>query len=175
MPRRKRTKKRAKGVTLPSEFWFRNSKELSELRSLMYTSQGSVCAITGKPSPSLTVDHNHSDGCIRGVIDAQVNLLEGRYLSLYNKSKIGDKFDLTFPEFLIRLGTYLQNDITETRLHPKHMEAFRKKVKRWRKEELLLRLKEDYGIISEPKMLVPDLVQLYVQSWVNSLQNNLDK
>lgn len=171
MPKRRRTKKRAKGVTLSSEYWFRNSKELAQLREELLTQQRGLCAVTGKPTTSPVVDHSHSDGVIRGVLDSQANMLEGRYLSLFNKSKIGVKYNLTFPEFLINLGIYLQKAPTETRLHPKHMEAFRKKVKRWRKEELILRLEKDYGIIPEPKTLVADLVQMYVQAWVRGLES----
>lgn len=171
MSKRRRTKKRAKGVTLSSEYWFRNSKELAQLREELLIQQGNVCAITGKPTDSPVVDHNHSDGAIRGVLDAQANMLEGRYLSLFNKSKIGVKYNLTFPEFLINLGIYLQKAHTGTRLHPKHMEDFRKKVKRWRKEELMLRLEKDYGIIPEPKTLVAELVQMYVQAWVKGLES----
>jgi hypothetical protein len=173
--KRKRQKSRSKGVTLSSEFWFRNSREISEFREFMYQQQGMYCAVSEEPTANPVLDHNHLDGKVRGVLDSQVNMIEGRYLSLYNKSKVGTKFNLTFSEFLIRLGNYLQKDITETRLHPKHMEDFRKKVKRWRKEELLTRLKEDYNITPEPKTLVSDLVQLYVQAWVNNIENTLDK
>lgn len=112
------------------------------------------------------VDHSHNDGSVRGVLDSKVNMLEGRFLKLFTKMQIERDFGIDFPTFLVNMGIYLQQEPKDTRLHYKYMDDFRKKVSRWRKDELLLRLQEDYSIVVDNKVLVKDLVQMYVQEWV---------
>lgn len=172
IPRRKRkSKSREKGVTLPREYWLRNT-DIAKYREEVLTEQKGFCAITGFPLETGVLDHTHERGCgkegaCRGVLLSEANMLEGRYLQLFQGLKLDVKYGLTFPEFLINMGTYLQKDNSEQPLHPKYMDDFRKKVKRWKKETLIKKLKEDFDVEVEEKTLVKDLVQLYVQTWVD--------
>jgi len=146
--------------------------DIAKYREEVLTEQKGFCAITGLPLETGVLDHTHERGCgkegaCRGVLLSEVNMLEGRYLQLFQRLKLDVKYGLTFPEFLINMGTYLQKDNSKQPLHPKYMDDFRKKVKRWKKETLIKKLKEDFDIVVEEKTLVKDLVQLYVQTWVD--------
>ena len=157
-----RKKSKAKQVKLNPENWIRNSKEIAELREIL----GNTCEVVKGETSSPVIDHSHEDGSVRGVLDFKVNILEGRFLKLFTKMQIERDFGIDFPTFLVNMGTYLQQEPKDTRLHYKYMDDFRNKVSRWKKDELLLRLQKDYGIVVDSKVLVKDLVQMYVQEWV---------
>lgn len=57
--------------------------------------QSGVCAITGKPSNTLYVDHDHSDGLVRGLISYKVN----KGLALFDDN----------PDVLESAARYLRN------------------------------------------------------------------
>tara|TARA_Y100000588_G_scaffold170332_1_gene184140 strand:- start:8989 stop:9537 length:549 start_codon:yes stop_codon:yes gene_type:complete len=176
MPRRRRRiKSRAKSVKLSEEVWLRNSKDIQLYRERILEEQGGVCAITQVPLKVGALDHTHKDGCgkegaCRGVLLSEVNMLEGRYLKLFRKLKLEEKYDIDFPEFLISLGEYLKQDNSKSPLHFKYMDDFRKQVKRWRKDTLISKLKEDFNIIADEKLLVSELVQMYMQKWVDQIE-----
>ena len=176
--RKKVRRKPAKKVTLDSSLWLRNSQEIRAYRIKKLKSQGSKCAISGVPLETGCLDHTHkdgagSDGCVRGVLLSEVNMLEGKYLKLFKKMKLDTKYNLTFPEFLINMGTYLQQSNEGNLLHHKYMEDFRKEVKRWRKDTLIRKLKEDFNITVMSELLVADIVQIYMQAWVHNIEKLL--
>jgi hypothetical protein len=172
MPRR-----RSKTVRLNPEIWVRNAEDVKVVRSLKLKNQGGVCAITLARIPTGVLDHAHDsaslseDGRIRGVLSTEVNMLEGRFLKLFKKVRIQDKYGITFEDFLINMGNYLKQSNSQEKFHFKYMDDFRKVVKRWRKPEILLRLKEDFGIELSDKTLMAELVQIYVQHWVYQVES----
>ena len=174
MPRRK---VRSKTIKLNPDVWVRNAGDVKIRRQQLFKLQGSKCAVTGHKTLTPVLDHSHANastytecGRVRGVLDSQVNMLEGRFLRLYQKSKIGEKCDITFEDFLINLGNYLKRDNQTEQFHFHYMDAQRKVVKRWRKEVLLLRLEEDFGIVADSKTLMSELVQIYMQNWVYEVE-----
>lgn len=174
----RRRRKRAKNVILDKDIWLRNSAEIKAYREQVLSEQKGKCAVTSIPLTVGALDHTHQGGVgkaggCRGVLLSEVNTLEGKYLRLFKRMKLDVKYDLTFPEFLISLGEYLQQDNSSSPLHFKFMEDFRKSVKRWRKDTLLRKLKEDFAIEASDKTLVADLVQIYVQEWVNLVQKSV--
>lgn len=163
--RRKRRKTPAKGITLP-EGWLRNSSEVKSFREERLLEQQGCCAITGYSIATGCLDHCHENGRVRGVLCSEANSLEGRFLSLFKRMKVEDKYGITFPEFLINMGKYLSTDNTSEPLHHKHMEDFRKSINRLKKDEIITLLKEDFGV-----ELVADkreLVRGYVQAWIDN-------
>ncbi len=178
MVRRRRTSRRAKSVSLSKHFWLRNSADIKLYRDKKLAEQGGVCAVSGVPLEVGCLDHCHkagigSEGKCRSVLLSEVNCLEGKYLKLFKRMKLDTKYNLTFPDFLINLGTYLKEDNEDAPLHFKYMDDFRKQVKRYRKDTLLLKLKEEYGIIPDDKLLVSELVQIYMQAWVDEIEKEL--
>lgn len=171
--RRKRTKQRAKSVRLNQLYWLRNASDIKQYREELLAAQGGVCAITGIPLETGVLDHCHDNGRCRGVIDMQVNGLEGRYLSLFKKSRIGEKYNLTFPEFLINLGTYLQKDNSDKPLHFKLMDDKRRQVSRLTRPELIKLCEKEFDIEIDSSILVKDIVQIYMQMWVDKLEDSL--
>ena len=171
----RRRKTRSKSITLSEKIWLRNSKDIAEYRNQELEEQGGKCAVSGVKLDVGVLDHTHKDGCgkdgaCRGVLLSEINMLEGRYLQLFKRLKLDTKYDLDFPTFLIKLGTYLQQDNTSAPLHFKYMDDFRKHIKRYRKDTLVSRLKSDFGVYDTDGMLVNDLVQMYVQLWVNRIE-----
>ncbi len=180
--RRVRKTKRSKAIRLNKQFWLRQSKEIQLYREELLRLQGGVCAVTGIPLEVGALDHKHADGvgncpdgAVRGVLLSEANTLEGKYLKLFKKMKMDTKYGLTFPEFLINLGTYLQEDYSDAPLHFKYMDDFRKHVSRWRNDTIERRLLEDFNIRAEKCLLKRDLVQIYVQAWVDEIETNLEK
>ncbi|AHK11157.1 endonuclease VII [Shewanella sp. phage 1/4] len=179
MVRCKTRKVKSKVVRLNPDIWVRSADDIKTVRKLKLRQQGGLCAITKAKLTLSTgvLDHAHDaaslseDGRLRGVLASQVNMLEGRFLKLFKKARIQEKYDITFEDFLINMGNYLKQSNTQEKFHFKYMDDFRKVVKRWRKDELLQRLAEDFGIIASDKTLVVDLVQMYVQHWVYKIES----
>ena len=166
-------KKRSKPIKLNPLFWLRNSEEIQAHREMLEKVQKGKCAISQTEMTSEALDHSHDTGNIRSVLQSEVNMLEGRYKSLFKKAGIERKFDISFPDFLIEMGKYLSKDYSDNLLHFAFMSDFRKKVKRWKKDKLLLQLKKDFAIILPPSTLQEDLVQEYVQAWVDEIESKL--
>ena len=164
----KKRKTPAKGVTLDDK-WLRNAAQVKAFREEMLTMQKGLCAITGYPIDTGCLDHCHTNGKVRGVLCSEANTLEGRFLSLFKRMKVGEKYNISFEDFLINMGTYLKQDNSEQCYHHKFMEDFRKKVNRLLKEDIRAMLLSDYGIDSSGDKR--ELVQLYTQAYVNSLNS----
>lgn len=169
---RRKGKSRAKAISLNKEWWLRGGKDITLHREALLSKQQDKCAISGVDLDTGCLDHCHDTGNCRGVLLSEVNMLEGRFLKLFRKLKLDAKYGLTFPEFLINMGTYLQRDTSENMLHYKYMDDFRKKIKRWRKDTLVLRLNKDFNISVEGKELVAELVQMYMQAWVDEKEKD---
>ena len=131
--------------------------------------QQGLCAITGYPIDTGCLDHCHTNGKVRGVLCSEANTLEGRFLSLFKRMKVEEKYSISFEDFLINMGTYLKQDNSKQQYHHKFMEDFRKKVNRLLKEDIRVMLLTDYDIESSGDKR--ELVQLYTQAYVNSLNN----
>ncbi len=172
METRKR-KSPAKGITLPKG-WLKKT-EVKESRELLLRYQGGKCAISGVALTTGALDHDHSGGHIRGVLLSEINMLEGRYLKLFNKLKLKEKYGIDFADMLFCMGQYLKEDYSDNDIHFGVMEAFRKKINRLTKPVLESKLLSDYGITSTGDK--KELVRLYVQAWVdnyNERRNNYE-
>lgn len=160
----------AKKILLSPNVWVRSGEDIKIYRKYYLKRQNGCCAVTKIKLKDGVLDHCHTTGRCRGVLDSQVNMLEGRFLKLFNKSKIGEKYNISFEDFLISLGMYLKNDYTKEKLHYKFMDDFRKQVTRWKKDYLLQRLEDDFNMKLSSATLVKDLVQMYVQNWVYAVE-----
>lgn len=175
--RKRIRRKRSKSVILNPNVWVRNSEDIKIIRSHKLKLQKGKCAVTGGKIVIGVLDHAHhqgasssEDGRLRGVLDTRVNMLEGRFLKLFKRSKIEELYGITFEDFLINLGNYLKQDNSQEKFHFKYMDDFRKQVKRWGKPKLLERLESDFGIKMSSDTLVDELVQVYIQNWVYSIE-----
>ncbi|MCP4985252.1 MAG: hypothetical protein GY928_04025, partial [Colwellia sp.] len=130
--KRRRTKSkqpRAKPVKLSPKYWVSGAKAIREHRDSMLVEQEGRCAISHLPlsESNSVLDHCHADGAgtdgrCRGVLESQVNMLEGRYLKLFKKAKLKEKFGLDFPSFLVNMGLYLQQDNSKQKFHYAYMD-----------------------------------------------------
>lgn len=176
--KRRSHRKPAKKITLDPEFWLRNSQEIRQYREKKLRDQRGKCAITEVKIDVGCLDHTHKDGigedgCVRGVLLSEANMLEGKYLKLFKKLKLDTKYGIDFPDFLIGMGNYLKQDNSGNLLHHKFMEDYRKQVIRWRKDTLISRLREDFNITVMESLSVSDIVQIYMQAWVHSIEKEL--
>jgi len=163
----KRRKKPHKGVSLPED-WLRNAKGVKEYKD----SLEQLCEITGH-SGNLVLDHTHDngigcDGKVRGLLTSEVNMLEGRFLGLFKKMKIEQKYDIDFPEFLVRMGNYLKKDNSDKPYHYAYMNEVRKKIDRLTKDKVEDKILTDFGkrISGLDKK---SLVQEYIKLWLEEL------
>jgi hypothetical protein len=177
--KRKQKRSRAKAIRLSREIWLRNAKEIKEYRDTELMLQEGRCVISGIPLDEDTrlpvLDHCHSagegtDGKVRGVLLSEINMLEGKYLKLFRRMKLDEKYGLTFPTFLINMGEYLLQDNSERPLHFKYMSDFRDYIKRFNRITLVSKLKKDFNIDAEPTEAHNELVRLYIQAWVDIVE-----
>lgn len=168
------TRKRNKSITLSKDIWLRNSSDIKAYRKDALLKQGNLCAISKTPLEVGCLDHSHLLGFTRGVIQNEINLLEGKYLKLFNKMKINQKYKLTFGDFLCNMGNYLNEDYSNNLLHYMFMSDTRKKLKYLKKEVLLLKLKNDYNIRAAPSSSKEELVHLYMTAWVDEKETQYD-
>lgn len=171
----RKSKQRSKALSLSKLHWLRNSIDVKEYREAKLKSQGGVCAITGVPLEVGCLDHVHTngvgeDGTVRGVLLSEANTLEGRYLKLFKKMKMGVKYNLTFPEFLIDMGNYLREGASSELLHFKYMDERRKAVSRLTKPAVIALLREEFKLEADSALLKVDIVQVYMQEWVDKLE-----
>lgn len=174
--KRKQKKARQKAIRLSKEIWLRNAKEIKAYRETELLLQEGKCAITGIPLIVGCLDHTHAagagtDGRVRGVLLPEVNCIEGKYLKIFQKFKLEEKYGLNFPQLLINMGEYLQQDNSEKPYHVNYMEDLRNYIKRLNKPIIAKKLKDDFGILSDAGETKVDLVQKYIQAWVDLLED----
>lgn len=165
----KRRNKPHKKIVLPDE-WIKNTKEVKEYKSKCE----STCSVTKTCSDRLVLDHTHidgigTDGKVRGLLCSEVNMLEGRFLSLFKRSSIEGKYGMDFPNFLINLGEYLLKDNSSEPYHYQYMDEMRKRINRLTVSEIRSKLQDDYqeeDITGTKK----ELVQRYIQLWVDNIK-----
>lgn len=185
MPRRKRKSSpkksrqpRAKPVRLNPDVWVRSGKSITDYRSSLLFEQEGLCAISGLPlsNSNSVLDHGHSDsgggvdGKVRGVLQSDINMLEGRYLKLFKKAKLNERFGLTFAQLLINMGQYLQQDNSDRPYHFCYMTDLRKYISRLRKDQIELKLYKDFDIVITGNEDKRELVRMYMQSFVELVE-----
>lgn len=192
MARRKRrtytkTKKsssvRAKPIKLDPDIWLRNSKDIALYRDKELLHQDYKCGISGLP---LTVsnsclDHCHfyscggdyqKEGKVRGVLERQINLLEGQFLKSFKRSGLQDKYGLIFSEVLMGMAEYLQEDNKTKPYHPEIVTTLRKHMNRLNRAQITERLLQDFNIVKESTEVKRDLVHYYCQAFVDTVEEN---
>ena len=121
--------------------WLNTQSKINEYSKLLIEQQSNKCAVTGEELTRPVLDHSHLSGRCRQVIESKINLVEGKYLKLFNKY-IKSHYDFGFADFLILLGEYLKTEQMEAPLHYKIIEAEKKRISRWRIETLYDKLVE---------------------------------
>lgn len=163
----KRRKKPHKGVSLPED-WLRNAKDVKEYKD----SLKQLCEITGY-SENLVLDHTHDDGVgydgkVRGLLTSEVNMLEGRFLGLFKKMKIEEKYSIDFPTFLVKMGNYLKQDNSDKPYHYAYMNDVRKKINRLTKDKIENKILSDFGKVVKG-LDKKSLVQEYMKLWLEEI------
>ncbi len=174
---------RAKSVKLDKSVWVRSGKSITDYRNSLLFEQEGLCAISGLPlsNTNSVLDHGHSDsgggvdGKVRGVLQSDLNMLEGRYLKLFKKAKLNERFGLTFAQLLINMGEYLLQDNSDRPYHYKYMDDLRKHISRLRKDEIELKLYKDFDIVISGNEDKRELVRMYVQSFVELVEHKEHK
>ena len=171
----------AKPIKLDPDVWVRSGKSITDYRSSLLFEQEGFCAISGLPLPLSggTLDHCHADsqcngvdGKVRGVLLSEINLFEGSVRKLFRKAKLNGKFGLTLPELLVNLGSYLQQDNIDRPYHYKYMDDLRKYINRLRKDQIELKLYKDFDIVITGKEDKRELVRMYIQTFVELVEQN---
>jgi len=171
----KRRKKPAKGVKLDPKFWLRNAEDVKTYREQLLKHQDGKCAVSNVKILVGCLDHTHiggvgKEGAVRGVLLSEVNMLEGRYLKLFNRLKIEEKYKVDFPTFLIKMGEYLKQDNSDNLLHHKYMGEYRKSIDKLTKVEIQSLIQKEWRVTTDG--LKSELLQFHVQKWVESKENN---
>lgn len=186
MPRKYKTKRKksrskpAKAVKLDGEFWLKNAKDLKAYRESMLIEQEHKCAVSLLPInvDNSCADHAHAgnmcpnnvDGKMRGLLISDMNLIEGTFLKKFKRAKIKEKYNIDFPEFLISLGEYLQQDNGDQKYHVNYMNDLRNHIKRLTKAEIASKIRIEFGIEASEKEEKAELVRRYTQCFVDLVE-----
>ena len=171
-PRRKSSAPRAKPVKLDPDVWLKDSKAIAAYRESLLIEQDYLCAISGLPlnKDNSVGDHDHINGRMRGILENSTNALEGMFLSKFNKLKMSERYGLDFPQFLINMGEYLQQDNSDKPYHYKYMSDLRNHIKRLNREEIVDKLFKEFNIKESPTTEKGELVRRYTQEFVDMVE-----
>jgi hypothetical protein len=170
MVKRKVKRYTSKPIKLNPDIWVRQG-DIKTVRKHKLKEQFGKCAVTGIKLYVGALDHSHENGKCRGVLCQDVNMLEGRFLKLFKKSKIEEKYQISFSDFLINLGNYLKIDNTHEKYHYLYMTDFRKVIRRLGKDKLINLLYEDFNIVMSDSASLDEIVHTYMQLWVLGLNS----
>lgn len=119
-----------------------SNKELADFRIHWHRKQGGICPVLKKEVPydKIALDHKHKkkgdlagpngDGLCRGVIQTQVNALEGKIIN--NFKRLGLEKHIDICSYLRNLADYLeQPPIPQIYIHPKEEKKPAKIKKNW--------------------------------------------
>lgn len=89
------------------------------------------CPISGCLMTQPVIDHCHSSGIIRGIIDGEVNVAEGKLFRAYARLSPRIKENITYKEFARGLADYIDNPPLEKEqiIHPKGLKQILSKFK----------------------------------------------
>lgn len=176
MTRRKRARRLSPKPKTPklSDKWLRTSQEIKSFRDKAIKEQGDCCAVTKEKPIRPALDHSHCDGKVRGVLSGFVNMFEGRTRKAFLKY-VDKHTDLTYAQFLIALGEYLEKDYSDNPLHHMTIETKARQLNRTLKDVIAERLFEDFGVDVRTqcsKMLKQELIDLYLECYIKQLEDN---
>lgn len=105
--------------------------EIKDYRQVLQELQGGTDPITGLEITDGVLDHDHSSGHVRAVLQREVNAFEGRVLNSYNRYM--RHLGLSINEALEGLMKYWSRDYSDQPLHPKHRTPRDKLLKLYRR------------------------------------------
>jgi hypothetical protein len=83
-----------------------------EMYDFIWQFQCGVCYVCDQPEPvkgrRLSVDHDHADGKIRGLLCSRCNPLLGKIENAYKRYGLGKVVTLSVATFVCRVGQYLK-------------------------------------------------------------------
>lgn len=167
MPSKRNTIKITKGIPKDSKLWLRTSKDVAEYRE---SNTPEVCPILEIKTKRWTLDHDHFDGHVRGVISQQANTLEGYILKAFMKY-CSAYTDLPLSEVLRNMADYLETDYWLTKpLHYKVVEDQTKFLTRCTKEKIVERAQIDLGLTLNENDSKSDLVNAYIERFIQQME-----
>lgn len=98
-----------------------NHEDIKPLREKLHKQQNEICPLLKKKIPfdQVVVDHQHMKtsevlgvngaGCVRGAIQFQANVMEGKITNAYVRTGL-HKSGVPLPEFLRNLADYLEQE-----------------------------------------------------------------
>lgn len=128
--------------------WLKNANDVKEYRELLIKQQNGLCAVTQEPLISPVVDHDHLNFNTRGCLSSFVNMVEGRYFKYFMKY-VQKHTALTYPEFLIKLGEYLNNDFSNNPWHFMSIDKIYKRLNYLTLPSLRAKIEKEFGDVQE--------------------------
>ena len=161
-----RSKRKPKAYQLNSN-WLANSAQIKKCRDTLVKQNGNLCEVTGVKLSRPCLDH--VTGKCRGVLESKVNLFEGRVAKQFRKYM--RDCPMSYADFLIALGEYLNQQPDNAPLHYKTVEQMEKRLNRLLKAELAKSLVNDFDIKVDKTLLKADLVRIYLKHYIEKLEN----
>lgn len=131
-----------------------------------------LCPILKIKPDRWTVDHDHFDLRVRGVISQQANTLEG-YIQKYFLKYCAKYTKLALPDILRAFADYLEQPYwLENKLHYKGVESLRKHLLRCKKETIIEKAKRMLNISLEDSLTKEELIDKYLEIFIEQMENN---
>lgn len=146
--------------------WLENQNQVNKYRQKLQTKQNNVCAVTGITLIRPVLDHNHQTGKCRNVIESKINMVEGKYLKIFNKY-LAKHYDFDFGEFLIMLGEYINSETTDSPLHFKIIEVEKRRVSKWKIEVL----KNKLNLPQTAKYSKQEIVNMWIEQFIKQKEH----
>ena len=176
----KRTKRRIiqqkrLSFTFNAQRWLKNSNDVKEHRDFLIQQQNGLCAVTQEPLVSPVVDHDHLNFSTRGCLSSFVNMVEGRYFKYFMKY-VNKHTDLTYPEFLIKLGEYLNQDFSDNPWHFMSVDKIYKRLNYLTLAALRAKIEKEFNKSSEELESLDknQLRMLYCNLIIEQKENSID-
>lgn len=176
---RKRTRQLSKQRRLSFAFnsnrWLKNSNDVKEHRDFLIQQQNGLCAVTQEPLVSPVVDHDHLNFNTRGCLSSFVNMVEGRYFKYFMKY-VNKHTDLTYPEFLIKLGDYLNQDFSDNPWHFMSVDKIYKRLNYLTLAALRAKIEKEFNKTPEELESLDknQLRMLYCNLIIEQKENSID-
>lgn len=162
-----RSKRKPKSYQLNSN-WLSNSAQIKKYRDTLVKQNHGLCEVTGVKLLRHCLDHDHVTGKCRGVLESKVNLFEGRVAKQFRKYM--RDCSMSYADFLIALGKYLNQQPDNAPLHYKTVEQMDKRLNRMLKSDIALMLVSDFSIEVDKNLLKSDLVRIYLKHYIEKLE-----
>lgn len=125
----------------------------------------------GEPLRKPCLDHDHFDGRCRGVLSQNVNTFEGQVLKAWMKY-VSEYTQTSLSDALRNLADYLEQDVSENKIHGTYLADMTKFLKRLTAETIRRRGMEDLKLDIPDTKTKTEAVEMYLIEFIRQTEKH---